>query len=182
METSTEKQLPGNNNLMEEESTHLPPENMPNEELEVLIMVSTQTLKLSNKKCGKDEVFEMVNNSLEKEISKEIFESLLFQLTEKQYLKLNVLGKRHCMSLPKEFQLNKDGNLIVGTGSKEDKEYHRHIINGNEVTQRVNAIDNDSSKSEESFLEDFQTFKKSFLAEVSVLKKQLSVLKEQLLT
>ena len=105
METSTEKQLPGNNNLMEEESTHLPPENMPNEELEVLIMVSTQTLKLSNKKCGKDEVFEMVNNSLEKEISKEIFESLLYQLTEKQYLKLNVLGKRHCMSLPKEFQL-----------------------------------------------------------------------------
>ena len=32
---------------------------------------------------------------------------------------------------------------------------------------------NDSSKSEESFLEDFWTFKKSFLAGVNVFKKQL---------
>ena len=69
------------------------------------------------------------------------------------------------MSLPKESQLNKESNLIVGTGSKEDEEYHRHIINENEVTVRVNAIDNNSRKSEESFLEDFWTFKKSFLAE-----------------
>ena len=41
-------------------------------------MASIQTLKRSNKKCGKDEVFELVNNSLEKEISREIFESLLY--------------------------------------------------------------------------------------------------------
>ena len=102
-----------------------------------------------------------------------IFESLLYRLTEKQSVKLSVLGKRTCLSLPKESQLNKESNLIVGTGSKEDKEYHRDIINENEVTERVNAIDNDSSKSKESFLEDFRTFKKSFLAEVNVLKKQL---------
>ena len=49
---------------MEEESAHLPPENMLNEELETLIMASIQTLKRSNKKCGKDEVFKLVNNSL----------------------------------------------------------------------------------------------------------------------
>ena len=40
---------------------------------------------------------------------------------------------------------------IVGTGSKEDKEHHRDIINENEVTDRVNAIDKDSSISEERF-------------------------------
>ena len=89
------------------------------------------------------------------------------------------------MSMPKESQLNKESNLIVGTGSKEDKEYHRDIIienevtdrvNENEVIDRVNAIDNDSSKSEGSFLEDFRTFKKSFLAEVNVFKKQLLTL------
>ena len=81
--------------------------------------------------------------------------------------------------------MNKESNLIVGTGSKEDKEYHRDIIienevtdrvNENEVTDRVNAIDNDSSKSEGSFLEDFRTFNKSFLAEVNVFKKQLLTL------
>ena len=48
---------------MEQESAHVPPEmNMQNEELETLIMASIQTLKRSNKKCGKDEVFELVNN------------------------------------------------------------------------------------------------------------------------
>ena len=70
-------------------------------------MASIQTLKRSNKKCGKDEVFELVNNSLEKEISMKIFKSLLYQLIEKHYVKLNVLGKRTCLSLPKESQLNK---------------------------------------------------------------------------
>ena len=70
-------------------------------------------------------------------------------------MKLNVSGKRTCLSLPKESQLNKESNLIVGTGSKKDKEYHRDIINKNEVTNRVD----DSSKSEESFLEDFRPFK-----------------------
>ena len=146
---------------------------MLNEELETFIMASIQALKRSNKKCGKDRVFKLVNNSLEKEISKEMFESLLCWLTEEQSVKLNVLGKRSCLSLPKESQLNKESNLIVCTGSKEDKEYHCDIINENEVTERVNAINNDSSKSEESSLEDFRTFKKSFITGVNVFKKQL---------
>ena len=77
MGTSTEKQLLVSNNLMEVESAHVLPENMLNEELETLTMASIQTPKRSNKKCGKDEVFELVNNSLEKEISWEIFKSLL---------------------------------------------------------------------------------------------------------
>ena len=67
-------------------------------------------------------------------------------------MKLNVLEKRTRLSLPKESQLNKISNEIAGTGSKEDKEYHRDIINENEVTERLNTIDN----------EDFRTFKKSF--------------------
>ena len=71
-------------------------------------------------------------------------------------MELNVLEKRTCLSLPKESQLNKESNLIVGTGSKKDKEYHCDIINENEVTDRVNAIDV-SSKSEESVLEDFES-------------------------
>ena len=64
--------------------------------------------------------------------------------------------EKTCLSLPKESQLNKESNEIVETGSKEDKEYHRDIINENVVTDRVNAIDNDSSRPEEVF----QAFKK----------------------
>ena len=63
--------------------------------------------------------------------------------------------------------------VIVSTRGKEIKEYNRGIINENEVADRVNAIDNDSSKSEESSLEDFWTFKKSFLAELNIFRKQL---------
>ena len=76
----------------------------------------------------------------------------MYRLIEKQYVKLNVLGKRTCLSLPKESQLNKEINLTVSNGSKEDKEYHCDIINSNEVTDRVNAIVIDSSKSEGSYL------------------------------
>ena len=53
METSTEKQLPVSNNLMEVESAHGPPENMLNGELETIIMASIQTLKRSNKNVEK---------------------------------------------------------------------------------------------------------------------------------
>ena len=65
---------------MEKESAHVPPEKILNEELESLIMVFIQTPKHSNKKYGKDEVFELVNNSLQKEISRDIFKSLLYRL------------------------------------------------------------------------------------------------------
>ena len=47
-EKQTEKQLRVSSNLMEEESAHVPPENILNEELETLIMASIQILKCSN--------------------------------------------------------------------------------------------------------------------------------------
>ena len=53
MEASTEKQFSVSSNLMEEESVHVPPENMLNEEIETLIMASVQTLKRSNKNVEK---------------------------------------------------------------------------------------------------------------------------------
>ena len=76
---------------MEVEPMHAPPENILNEELETLIIASIQTLKRSNKKCGKDEVLQLVNNSLQKEISREIFENILYRLIEDQSVKLNAL-------------------------------------------------------------------------------------------
>ena len=76
---------------MEVEPMHVPPQNILYEELETLIIASIQTLKRSNKKCGKDEVLQLVNNSLEKEISREIFENILYRLIEDQSVKLNAL-------------------------------------------------------------------------------------------
>ena len=42
-------------------------------------------------KSLKDEVLQLVNNSLEKEISREIFENILYRLIEDQSVKLNAL-------------------------------------------------------------------------------------------
>ena len=115
---------------------------------------------------------ELVNNSFEKEISREIFENVLYRLIEKQYVKCT-WKKNLFVTAKNKSHLNKESKLIIGTACKEDKEYHLDNINENEVSNRVNGIDNDSDKSEESLLEDFGTFKNSFLAEVNVFKKQL---------
>ena len=68
---------------MEEESAHVLPEDMLNEELELLVMASIQTLKWSNKKCGKDKAFELVNNSLEKKNFKGDFQKSFIQVNRR---------------------------------------------------------------------------------------------------
>ena len=41
------------------------------------------------------------------------------------------------------------------------------------LQKNINAMDNDSSKSKESFVEDFWVFKKSFFTDVNVFNHQL---------
>ena len=45
-------------------------------------MASIQTPKQGNEKCGKDEVFELVKDSLDEEIARETFEELLESLIQ----------------------------------------------------------------------------------------------------
>ena len=59
-------------------------------DLEVLVVASIQTLKRGNKKCGKEEVCKLVTDSLNMDIAREA-------LT----LNLNIFGKQECLSLPK---------------------------------------------------------------------------------
>lgn len=51
---------------MEVEPMHVPPKNILNDELETLIIASIETLEHSNKKYGKNEVFQLVKYLLEK--------------------------------------------------------------------------------------------------------------------
>ena len=46
-------------------------------DLEILVVASFQTLKRGNKKCGREEVWMLVNDSLKKDITKEAFELIL---------------------------------------------------------------------------------------------------------
>ena len=42
--------------------------------LEILIIASIQNLKRGNKKCGREEVYRLVNDSLNKNITREAFD------------------------------------------------------------------------------------------------------------
>ena len=64
----------------------------------MLIMASIQTLKQGNEKCGKDEVFELVKDSLDEEIARETFEELLESLIKSQSIKLKAFGDGECFS------------------------------------------------------------------------------------
>ena len=72
-------------------------------ELEMLIIASIQTLKRGNKKCGKDEVFRLFRDSVD-DVSKETFNKILGLLIQNQSIRLNIVGNRECLSLPKENQ------------------------------------------------------------------------------
>ena len=72
-----------------------------NDEVELLIIASIQTLKRKNKRCGRDEVFELVKDSTDDDtVTKETFDKLLNQLTNSNSVKLNTVGNRECLSLP----------------------------------------------------------------------------------
>ena len=58
----------------------------------MLIIASIQTLKRRNKKCGEDDV------------TIETFDKLLELLIQNQSVRLNIIGNRECLLLPKENQ------------------------------------------------------------------------------
>ena len=59
------------------------------EELEMLIIASIQTLKRGNKKCGNEEVFNLVKDSVDGVIKKEVFNNLSDILVQKESIKGN---------------------------------------------------------------------------------------------
>ena len=76
-----------------------------------------QTLKPNNKKCGKEEVCRLVQESVESKVAKEICEERLDALVESHSVNTKLLGTRTRLSLPK---LNED------TNSKESSDETLH--------------------------------------------------------
>ena len=61
-----------------------------NDEVELLIIASIQTLKRKKKRCGRDEVFELVKNSTDDDtVTKETFDKFLNQLINSNSVSLN---------------------------------------------------------------------------------------------
>ena len=71
-----------------------------NDEVELLFIASIQTLKRKNKRCGRDEVFELVKDSTDDDpVTKETFNKLLNQIINSNSVKLDTVGNRECLSL-----------------------------------------------------------------------------------
>ena len=70
-------------------------------DLEILVIASIQTLKRGNKKCRREEVYRLVRDSLNKNITREAFGLILNSMIDDHSVNLNVIGKRECLSLPR---------------------------------------------------------------------------------
>ena len=105
-------------------------------------------LKRSSKKCGSNEVFDRVQTSLDTDITRETFDELLQNAVENHAVKLRTIGDRECLSLPKEEAKDAD---TISNRTKSDLE--------------VFQLQLDKFKS--SLYEQFNSFKQSFITEVS---------------
>ena len=75
-------------------------------------------MKFSNKKCVKEEVSHLVQESVESKFMREIFEELLDALVESNSVKIKLLGTRTCLALTKLDQCSNShetGNKTLGT-------------------------------------------------------------------
>ena len=64
-----------------------------NDKVELLIITSIQTLKRKNKRCARDEVFQLLKDSTDDDtVTKETFDKLLNQLINSNSVKLNIDG------------------------------------------------------------------------------------------
>ena len=76
-----------------------------NTELQTLILASIQTLKRNNKKCGTEEVFQLVLESLDSDTDMESFDKILEFLITNQKVKTRCCANKACLSIPKEDQI-----------------------------------------------------------------------------
>ena len=86
------------------------PNHIEDYETETLIIASIPTLKRSSKKCGRNEVFDLVQTSLDTDITCDTFDEPLQNMVESKVAKLRTVGDRECLSLPREEA--KDGDAI----------------------------------------------------------------------
>ena len=80
----------------------------------MLYTASIETLKCQKSKCGKDEVFKLVKDMTEENITREILDKTLDSLIKHGSVKCSLISNRTCLSLRKHNAIensNLQGNL-----------------------------------------------------------------------
>ena len=112
-------------------------------EIEVLIIASIETLKHQKSKCSKDEVFKLVKDTTEENITRDIFDKALESLIESGSVKCSFISNKTFLSLRK----------------------HNAIENSN--------LQGNFNNFKEDLIEDFDKLKNTFFAEVESFKDKL---------
>ena len=119
------------------------PNTIDGKEIELLIIASIETLKRQKSKCGKNEVFKLVKDTIEENITRDIFDKALKSLIECGSVKCSFISNRTCLSLRK----------------------HNAIENSN--------LQGNFNNFKEDLIEDFDKLKNAFFAEVKSFKDKI---------
>ena len=131
---------------MAEKNSNSQPIIINDKELEILFITSMHTLKTGKKKCSREDVYNLVKQSLDYEISIDNFSETLNLLIDSKSIIVNTSRNRECLSLPKENE-----------NTSENEENHNEEF--------------DNFK--KNFLEEFNDSKRYFFHEVKTLKEDI---------
>ena len=76
----------------------------------MLLIAPIETLKRQKSKCGKDEVFKLVKDMIEENITRDIFGKTLDSLIESGSVKCSLISNRTCLPIIKHNAI-KNSNL-----------------------------------------------------------------------
>ena len=140
--------------------------------LETLVIASVRTVKRRNKKCGREEVSKLMNDTLCNKICKDLFNETLDSLIEKQFIKCNIISSRECLSFPKNSELHHRSIQFT----QGDSLVHEHL-------NPCPLLDSETNRKSFPFKEEFQSFKVQVISEIkNLILKKMSILKEAITT
>ena len=146
------------------------PITIEDKELEVLTIASIQTLKCGNKKCGNEEVFNLVKDSIDGVIKKEVVNNLLDILVQNQSVKRNKIGNRECLSLPKK--TSQVSHELLTSGQKS-------VFSSQTTVESTQLIEDSSQATVETLRSEI--FTQSYFEGTLNLKVELEDLKLQII-
>ena len=106
-------------------------------------------MKRSNKKCGNEEVFELVLESLDNPIDRNYFDETIEILIQNRKIKLSCYANKSCLSLPKQPEANIEN------------------------TENDNTSENDFDNFKNLMLSEFESMKSAFFKEANSFKNKI---------
>ena len=138
------------------------PQFVDEKELEILIIATIATLKIKNKKCGPEEVFNLVKDSLETGLTRENFNECLGDLISNKSVKHNTINSRECLSLPKD-EINHDDS------NNDDTISHDNTISHDDTC----VLKEDFNSYQVKCIKELQNVKDAFLKKLSDIEQNL---------